>query len=292
MEAVRFRVSQGKVAVIAVTVLWIALSLRADTSVTLRVGNGSGEPGTGGYSVFLYLTNTVPVSGIQLVLGDIPDDLDVTSCRTTSRTAGFLVSSEDHGSTASLLLVSLSGTIAPGTGQVAEVVLQVHADALAGVVELQPSDVKVPDENYNLLPATTETGSFTVPVVLGITVSPTVWGIGPAGLGSIVESTTFTATNTSNATATLSIRGTDGANQWTLAAIPGANAFRVDVDRDANGVYDLILTKSEQTLTTSIIARASRRFRLKYAGPTGDTKGGGIPQDFAVTLNVSQYASP
>lgn len=62
------------------------LPVAAQTTVTLQVGDGSGEPGTGGHAVLISLTNAVPVKGIQMNLYDVPDDLDMIACNTTGRT--------------------------------------------------------------------------------------------------------------------------------------------------------------------------------------------------------------
>ncbi|MBM3334244.1 hypothetical protein FJY63_06245 [Candidatus Sumerlaeota bacterium] len=151
---------------LALSAVWTTMpSFAAQTSATLTIGAGSGLPGTGGHAVPISLNNTVAIRGLQLNLRDIPDALNVTGCNATGRTVGWTAVAVDHGSYASVMVVSLSsGMIAPGSGPIAQVVFGVKATSSKGTaVELRPADVNVADQNNQPLSVNAVSGQFTIP---------------------------------------------------------------------------------------------------------------------------------
>jgi len=141
----------------------------------------------------------------------------------------------------------------------------------------------------NVTTNVTVTAYFAVNPQLGLTVLPNTWAVGPLPLSAIVESTTFSATNTGNVAEDFMIQASDGVGGWHLATVAGLNAFRVDADKNNDGVYELVLTKADQALTTGVLVGGPRAFRLKYGAPTGDTVGGAVAQNFSVILKASLH---
>lgn len=124
---------------------------------------------------------------------------------------------------------------------------------------------------------------------IGITVTPVDWIIGPRPVNYVGESGTFTVENTGSAAEDITIFGSNGSNGWTLAATVGLNAFKVEVDKDDDGSYETVLTTSEQVFATNVLVSGTETLGLKYSAPNGDTYGGGLPQDFTITVKASEY---
>ena len=133
------------------------------------------------------------------------------------------------------------------------------------------------------------TMQFTVGEYLGVDVSPNTWVIGPQSLNYIEEAGPFTVQNTGNVAQDFTIKGSNGANGWTLSSTPGQDAFRTSVDKDDDGSYEIVLTTTDQPLSENVAVSATNTFGLRYEGPTADTKGAGLPQDFTITITASKY---
>lgn len=123
---------------------------------------------------------------------------------------------------------------------------------------------------------------------LGVLVSPSFWNIGARALGAVVESGAFVTSNTGNVPEDFAIAGSDGAGGWLLQAATGQNAFRVDVDKNNDGIFDFVLAKTDSALGANLPVGGAQTFRLKYTAPASDTLGAGVAQDFVVTIKASR----
>ena len=124
---------------------------------------------------------------------------------------------------------------------------------------------------------------------IAITVTPGTWDIGPRALDVVVESGTYTVTNTGNVAEDVTIAATDGANSWTLSGTVGTDAFKVEADQADDGSYETVLTTAGQAFVINLGASSSELLGLRYSSPSGDTQGGGTSQDFTVTLTASEH---
>jgi hypothetical protein len=123
---------------------------------------------------------------------------------------------------------------------------------------------------------------------ISVELDTTAWNIGPISLGSSHESNAFTATNKGNVNADIKIKATDGAGGWIIADTPGQDAFKVEVDRENDGVYDLTLTTIDQDLSTNVAPNNTVNFKVKYSAPTSNTKPVGDDQGFKITITASK----
>jgi hypothetical protein len=125
---------------------------------------------------------------------------------------------------------------------------------------------------------------------ISVTVTPpATWLIGPQALNYVGESGTFTVNNDGNVAEDIAINAGDGAGGWLLQDAVGADAFKVEADGDANGVYELILGKIDQTLYSNLDTGGAKGLKLRYSAPNADTKGGGVAQDFTITITASRH---
>lgn len=130
-----------------------------------------------------------------------------------------------------------------------------------------------------------DTASISVTVsleaVISVSVTPGAWNIGAIALGGTNGPSPFTA-SVGNTATKLEIVGTDGAGAWALGAAAGADQFAVAVSSPA-----ISLSKAYQTLSASVAAYGSKAFDLTYSAPASDTKGGGVSQNFTITIKAS-----
>lgn len=126
-------------------------------------------------------------------------------------------------------------------------------------------------------------------MALGISITPDSWNIGPGPLNNVVESGTFTVQNLGNVAQDISIKGGQGANGWTLQSSAGTNAFKVEADSGDDGSYETVVSTSEQPVAANLAVSGTSVFGLRYSAPSGDTFGGGVAQDFTITLKASRY---
>jgi len=131
------------------------------------------------------------------------------------------------------------------------------------------------------------TGAITVTVSLeesiSVSLSSSVWNIGPIALSGSSGPQAFTATNDGNVTIDLAIKASNGANSWTLGDPAAADTFKVTVASPA-----LTLTTTNQSLATSVAVAGTAPIGLTYAAPTSDTQGGGVDHSFSVTVTASK----
>ena len=126
-------------------------------------------------------------------------------------------------------------------------------------------------------------------VVVAVTVSPDTWAIGAHALAYVGESGPYVVSNTGNVPEDVTIKAGNGSGGWQLQAAPGSNAFSVDVDKGDDGSYEIGLATLEQLLAEAVPVSGNSTFGLRYRSPSGDTFGGGVAQDFTITLKVSRH---
>ncbi|MCH7924995.1 MAG: hypothetical protein IIC51_05630, partial [Planctomycetes bacterium] len=124
---------------------------------------------------------------------------------------------------------------------------------------------------------------------VSITVTPGTWNIGPRALNVVVESGTYTVTNTGSVAEDITISATDAANVWTLSGTVGTDAFKVEADQADDDSYETVLTTADQAFVNNLGVSNSESLGLRYSSPSGDTQGGGTSQDFTVTLTASEH---
>jgi Subtilase family len=137
------------------------------------------------------------------------------------------------------------------------------------------------DSGYGIVGATASLQSLSSETV-SVSLDSSTWNLGCIELQD-TPSSSYTATNDGDVAVDLSIKATNGAGGWTLAASPGANAFSVDVASPA-----ISLTTADQTVATNVAVSDTRSIGLTYNAPTSDTIGGGVDQSFTITLSATK----
>ena len=136
------------------------------------------------------------------------------------------------------------------------------------------------------------TESVEVATVISVTVSPDTWNIGTIGEGSAQTGGPFTITNEGSLAEDFAIKGENGTGGWEIYDSAGPNRFMVEIDNDEDPEYDSTLITTDQTIFTNVGTGESRNFNAKYHAPSEDTKGGGLDQDFTITITASRYIIP
>ena len=133
--------------------------------------------------------------------------------------------------------------------------------------------------------------SVTVSLVESISISldTGTWDIGAIAAGSTHESSAFTVTNNGNVTEDISVSATDGDGGWVIGSAAGADTFKLAADVEPYSAYDVVVSGDDTEVATGVAAGAAKAFKLQYSAPTSDTKGGGVSQDFTVTLTASKH---
>jgi len=138
-----------------------------------------------------------------------------------------------------------------------------------------------------------DTATITVSVSLQETISisltPTSWDIGAISLGQSYESSEFTVSNDGNVAEDISIKATDGAGGWTLGTTTGEDTFTLSADVSPYSSYDIAISTSDTAIISNLSSGNSSNFKLQYSSPTSDTKGGGISQNFTITLTAAKH---
>jgi hypothetical protein len=123
---------------------------------------------------------------------------------------------------------------------------------------------------------------------ISVSVSPGSWNVGSIAVGSVYESSAFTATNAGNVPEDFKIKSTNGANGWTIGGSPGSNTFKVAADAYPYATYDITLSASDISLASGIALSGTQDFKLQYSAPTPDNQGGGTSHDFTITITASK----
>lgn len=134
-----------------------------------------------------------------------------------------------------------------------------------------------------------DTGTITVTVSLAedvsVAISPAAdWAIGPIAMGGSSPSPTYAATNDGNVEIDLTIKATNGAGGWSLAASAGVDAFSV-----ALSTPEINLSTSGQSLAICVAPAAAEAINMTYSAPSSETIGAGVDQRFTITVTAAKY---
>lgn len=97
--------------------------------VSLKVQDASGEPGSSGNIVNVWLNNQTNVRGVVFKLNDVPDSLIATAVTPVGRASSFDAMLKDTNGAASVILVSFSGAVIPvGNGPIVQIIYDIKPD--------------------------------------------------------------------------------------------------------------------------------------------------------------------
>ena len=132
-------------------------------SATLTIGSGTGSPGET-FTVPISLDNDVPIAGMQFIIFDSLNVVDVESVVKTSRTTSFTVSFNQLNNRATRVLIFTfsTATVSGSTGPIAEVTFRVRPSVFSGTTPLNLLDVVLSDADANAIPVSVTNGTVTV----------------------------------------------------------------------------------------------------------------------------------
>jgi hypothetical protein len=210
------------------------------------------------------------ITNSQIVFGSAPNSDD----------AAQLDALSDNSSVEYTIYIYLNTTLAAGGGD-------------AYIFDIDETEIGVDGGDSSKMSADTGSVSPVTGTIVGetisITVNPASWNIGAIGLGYTGESGTFTIQNSGNVSEDFAIKGADGAGGWIISNTVGQDAFKAEADRDDNGSYEIILTKTDQGLFTNVASGVAKSLGLRYSAPSSDTKGNGVLQDFNIIITATKY---
>jgi subtilisin family serine protease len=130
--------------------------------------------------------------------------------------------------------------------------------------------------------------------MLGVSVTPDSWMIGPVPLNEVRESSPFIITNIGNVAQDFWIAGTNGhgpsgGDGWALSSAPGTDSFMLEADQGDDGTYETVLETSQVGIATNIPVSGNETVGLRYTAPTLDTIGAHVPQDLIVTVTATRH---
>ncbi len=130
--------------------------------VTLRVKDSSGEPGTSGNLVSVWLDNLTNLRGISFKLTDSPNNLTAINVLAVGRASGFTVVMSENGTSVTIFLVHMSGGVIPvGSGAVLQISYNVAVGAtLETFSTMDLSTVTISDANSDLVVPELVQGEF------------------------------------------------------------------------------------------------------------------------------------
>ncbi len=130
--------------------------------VALRIPNSSGEPGSTGNVVNLWMDNLTNIRGISLKITDSPNHLTNTAVVPVGRASGFDVVRSENGTSVTIFMVHYAGgVISQGSGPIAQISYDVSSIADIGTYSiLDMSSVTVSDANNNLVVPELVMGEF------------------------------------------------------------------------------------------------------------------------------------
>ena len=130
-------------------------------TVSLKVRNAAGIPGTSDNMIRVYLENNVDVGRLVFTLTDSPDLLTMTDVIPTGRVDGLTLNFEETSGALRITLHGSGGRVEPDSGTVVKIVYDVSGSAVIGEsCALELSDVEVRVELEQTVPVTTENGTF------------------------------------------------------------------------------------------------------------------------------------
>lgn len=151
----------------AITVMFVFVltsGLNAAVGDTLSVGNGSGLPGHGGYTLPINLKNVTVIKGLLFNFKDIPDSINVTAANVTARTTGYRAEMTTVDGQAKILVIptdNLTPLIAAGSGAILNLTVDVKANTPgASKATLSLDSVHVANGSNQPVAVTLKSGYF------------------------------------------------------------------------------------------------------------------------------------
>jgi hypothetical protein len=119
--------------------------------VSLRAQDASGQPGTSGNMVNVWLNNQINLSGVFFELSDLPHFLTATNVTALGRAAGFTVRYTTTPGSVRIMIVSLSGAVIPvGNEPIAQITYTIAGGAPLGTSSaLNFSNATISDASGN-----------------------------------------------------------------------------------------------------------------------------------------------
>lgn len=130
--------------------------------VTLHVKDSSGQPGSAGNVVNIWLDNLTNIRGVSFKLTDSPNNLTAMNVVATGRASGFTVVKSDNGTSVTVFVVHMSGGIIPvGSGTILQISYDVASAATLGSFStMDLSTVTISDGNSDLVVPELVQGKF------------------------------------------------------------------------------------------------------------------------------------
>lgn len=130
--------------------------------VTLRVPNSSGQPGSTGNVVNIWMDNMTNIRGVSLKMMDNPNFLTAANVVAVGRASGFTVVKSDNGTSVTIFLVHMSGgVISQGSGPIMQISYDVAGGAtLSTFSALDMATVTISDASSNLVVPELVSGQF------------------------------------------------------------------------------------------------------------------------------------
>ncbi len=132
---------------------------------TLAIGNGAGTPGST-FTVPISMNNSVEVQGLQFIVTDERDVVDVESLTRSNRltSRGFTLSSNSVSPTRTNVVLFKFGTtgLPSGTGTIVEVSFRVRDGVFNGTYPIKLKGVLLSDADANTISSGTVDGTITV----------------------------------------------------------------------------------------------------------------------------------
>lgn len=149
---------------IIICALFLSTHLNAQTD-SLIVNPGSGQAGSTGNIVTIYLANSVDIYGIQLTFLFNPEKFSISAVNKAGRANMMSIFTYNIANPGELILVmsDISGnSVNQGEGVIVEIVIDVTAESAPGENPLQLSNVILSDSNSQSVPVETKDGVFTI----------------------------------------------------------------------------------------------------------------------------------
>jgi len=147
----------------------------------VRLGSGTGAPGTQKNIISMSLDNADPVKSMQVQIADLPNYLRPDSVWLTERSRDFNVYYNDVDGSLNIIMISGNQYLAPGSGEVLRISYTVAEDtATLTQVALHVSKAIVVGQNYVSLPVQIVNNQFTLTGVTAVdrqTVVPNEFGL-------------------------------------------------------------------------------------------------------------------
>lgn len=130
--------------------------------VTLTIPDGSGQPGTTGNIVNIWMNNQTNIRGLFFTVTDVPNHLTAVSVIPVGRATGFYTSFTETGTQVTVKMVHTSGGVMPvGNGPIAQINFNISAGASIGTASsVDFTAVTAADANSQLVVPNLIGGTF------------------------------------------------------------------------------------------------------------------------------------